>query len=466
MTILAFEFNDAAITAVMAKALVGPAPGYAVSTDAGELFGREAWRQSRLRPRQTNNRYWRDLSTEPMATSLGRFTTSADLVHAHLGQIINGLEIAPSAVICAVPGHWSTVQLGLLLGIADELSLPVTGLVDSAVAATRREYRDQELLHVDAGLGQVVLTHLHQDGRVALGAGQSRQFVAEVGVESLERSIAAVIAARFLDATRFDPLHDARSEQYLYDHLYQWLAELQRQPEIAATIEFRGTDFSARISKQDIVNIVTAAFEPAVRRVRTMLVAGQSFAIQISHGLAVFPGVVESLTQLPQAAVYVLEPAAPAWGALQRAEQFQATSNGVGLMTALKWDYAPILNDGANSVAPPSQRASLPTHVLHDGCAYRLSSSPLTIGVELSAGEYGLRLNPSATGVSRRHCSIRLGNNGPELVDHSRFGTHLNGHTINAATILAAGDVIVIGRPGIELYLITEVTDTAIPHGT
>lgn len=469
MTILALELNDAAITAVTPDGPVWPepdyVPGYATATDGGVLFGCEAWRLSRLQPRRTVNRYWQHMSTEPLTSPVGAFATSADLVHAQLEHLLGMMSTRPSSVICAVPGCWSTEQLGLLLGVAQELALPVRGLVDSAVAATRCEYPGQGLLHLDGTLHEILLTRLDQNGRVSLGDRGDRQSVVNVGIEQLERTAASFIAGRFLAATRFDPLHDARSEQTLYDHLYDWLRELQRQPEIGVRIEFGGNEFHATIRNDELAEREANAFEPAARLIRSSLGAGEPVAIQVSHRLAEFPGIVESLARLPQASVFVLEPAAAAWGALQRAEQFTRNAGGVGLTTTLDWDHAPARVDGPGSAAAPRQETVAPTHLLYDGRVYRLDTAVFNIGVELAAGEFGVRLDPSIAGVSRRHCSIRRGKNGIELVDYSRFGTRLNGHPIGDAAILTTGDVISIGRSSVELRLVTEVTAEADTDG-
>lgn len=469
MTVLALELNDAAIAGVAPDGLVWPepgyVPGYAAATDSGVVFGSEAWRSSRLQPGRAANRYWQLMSTEPLASPVGAFTTSADLVHAHLERLLGALPARPSSVVCAVPGCWSTEQLGLLLGVAEELALPVRGLVDSAVAATRREYPGQDLLHLDCTLHEMLLTRLRQDRRVSLDNSAETRSAVNVGIEQLERTAAGFIAGRFLEVTRFDPLHDARSEQILYDHLYDWLRELQRQPEISALIEFGGNEFRATIRSEALAARVGNAFEPAARLVRSSLGAGKPVAIQVSHRLAEFPGIVESLVRLQQASVFVLEPAAAAWGALQRVEQFARKAGGVGLTTALEWDHAPARIDGPGSAAAQQQAAVAPTHLLYDGRVYRLGAAVFNIGVELATGEFGVRLDPSIAGVSRRHCSIRRGENGIELVDHSRFGTQLNGHPIDDAAILTTGDVITIGRSSVELRLVTEVIAEEVSRG-
>lgn len=459
MSLYAIELNDAALAGVGEAGLAlgerGFEPGYAAVADGHVLFGSEALHQARLNPRSTTNRFWSEFSDEPLSRSVGPHESSADLVHAHLERLLAAFPERPSEVLLAVPHYWTMRQLGLLLGLAEELGLPVRGLVDSGIASTRCQYVDQQLLHLDAGLHDLSVTSMGQDGCASL---QGRQTVENVSVLRLERACAAFIAERFLRATRLDPLHDARNEQFLYDNLYTWLAELNRQDEIGVAIDFGGNEFRTTIRRDELAQRVAGAFEPAVRLVRSSIGPDDRVALQITSRLVVFPGVIEALTGLPQANLYALESAAAATGALQRAAQFVPTGTGVGLTTKLAWDRPAV---GIADTEPPLRRAREivePTHLLYDGVVYRLGTAAFNIGAELPGGEFGLRLGSSQSGVSRRHCSVRRGRNGVELVDHSRFGTELNGHPISDAAILQAGDVISIGSPAVELRLVREVS--------
>ena len=69
-----------------------------------------------------------------------------------------------------------------------------------------------------------------------------------------------------------------------------------------------------------------------------------------------------------------------------------------------------------------------------------------------------MRLDDRMNGVSRRHCSIEFRDAQVVVSDHSRFGTLLNGHAIDGAAILQAGDVLSLGNPPREFQLIREVT--------
>ena len=466
MSTFAVDLNDSSIAVAGPDGLLlaepGYVPGYAAMVDGRVLFGVDAWRQSRLHPRSTTSRYWHEFSEEQLPSAFGPYLSSADIVHAHLEQLIAACKERPSDILFVTPSYWSTRQLGLLLGVAEDLALPVRGLVDPAVAATRGEYADYELVHLDASLHDTSITRLQQPGRVALG---DRQAVSNVGIARLERACAGLIAARFLAATRFDPSHDARSEQYLYDNLYTWLGDLNRQDEIGVNIEFGGNEFRAMIRREELVQRVADAFEPAARQLRSAIGADERVAIQVSSRLAEFPGVIDALDGLPQTTVFVLEPGAGTLGALHRAGQFQPSGAGVGLTTNLAWDRAAIRSAESDTVPARAREIIEPTHLLHGSRVYRLGSAPFNIGAELATGESGLRLEGTHGGVSRRHCSIRRGSKGVELVDHSRFGTQLNGHAISEAVILQAGDVIGIGSPPVALQLVREVGAEDEAHG-
>jgi hypothetical protein len=463
MTILGIDLNDAAITVVGGGRELMPAPGYALDRDDGMLFGLQAWKQARLHPRQSMNQFWRELSEQPLSKTFKDHASSADLVQTQLEQISADFPADLEGVIFAVPAYWTPAQLGLLLGIAQELEIPVRGLVDSAVAATRREYQGRQLLHLEMSLHDLAVTRIMQDGRSSLG---DRWTMDQCGVVTMERVCAEYIAEHFVESTRFDPLHDARSEQYLYDHLYVWLAQLNRQARLDMNIGHGGNEFSTAIERASLQGKLVDQFSPVIRQIRSLLTAGTPFAIQVDQRLANFPGLIDSFARLSQVAVFVLEPAAAAWGALRRAGHFAPSDAGVSLTTALQWDQSAMPGDETPANAHPNQAESQqsPSHLLFDGRAYQLGAQTFHIGTELSSGDFGVRV-PEGTGISRRHCSIRIGDHGVELIDHSRFGTRLNGHAIDGSAILHIGDVLSIGQPASKFYLIAEVTAEANNDG-
>src|SRR5262249_27440228 len=57
-------------------------------------------------------------------------------------------------------------------------------------------------------------------------------------------------------------------------------------------------------------------------------------------------------------------------------------------------------------------------------------------------------------GVSRRHCTFVHDGDELVLLDHSTFGTFVNGERVQERVRVYAGDRVRLGEPGVELALI------------
>jgi len=451
MTILGIDLNDAALTGYAGDAEVFSEPGYALAPDGELLFGREAWHAARRFPRRMHNRYWADLADEPLPTPLAGAHTAADLVHGHLEALWQRAPEGCRGVSFAVPAYWNPAQLGLLLGIAQELSIPVLGFVDAAVASARREYPGRELVSLEASLHGMAFTRIEQAGRAAMG---TRELIPGLGVELLERSSVQFFAAGFLQAARFDPLHDAETEQYLYDQLDGWLESLSRESGLRATVSYQGNEFAAEFQRGDLEMRLAERCQPLLQRARSLLPADGTTALLLPAGLDRFPGFVDGLAALPGVEIFTLEPGAAARAAARRSVT-SAAAEGLRLLTALPWDQSPVAAPAELRNAVATER---PTHLLAGARAFRLTPSvPFAIGTELIGGAYGLTVDAGVAGVSRQHCSIHVDGGRLVLTDHSRFGTQLNGHRIDGSAVLQAGDVVAVGQPPREFQLVAEV---------
>src|SRR5437660_1665476 len=106
------------------------------------------------------------------------------------------------------------------------------------------------------------------------------------------------------------------------------------------------------------------------------------------------------------------------------------------------------------------ERAAAPTasHVLFDGRTFALAPEPLVVG-RAPAAARAIVLPEGLAGVSRRHCSFLREGLDALLLDHSRFGTFVNGERVAERARVRAGDQVRIGDPGVALTLIA-VADT------
>ena len=449
MVTAAIELCDSALAMVRGNELLAAGPGHAALVDGRLVFGNDARVQLRLNPRQSQRAFWQGLSVTALVAPLGTATTTADLVQGQLASMC-GNNTDGTAVIFVVPAGWSVEQLGLLLGIAAELGLPVAGLVDAAVAASRRPCPGRALWHLVAGLQQTWVSRIEQtSGVAALGV---RHGIEQFGIDSLERGAAAYVASRFIECSRFDPLHDARSEQQLFDQLEHWMAQAARQEVVALALDYGGHRHEATLEAAALRERIARLCTPLTQRLRTLISPREPAVLQVHHRLAEFPGVIESLLALPGCAILQLEPGAAARGALRLRA---APADSHALTTALAFDQAPL----EGTTLPTALGSRAPTHLVFGSRAWRFGERPLAAGTAPEPGEYGLPLVGNA--ISRRHFTIAREAGQVVLHDQSRYGTRLNGHPVTGAAVLQAGDVISVGQPSLAFTVVAEDSDAA-----
>lgn len=454
MLTVGLELNDACFAVARDGEVRLAGPGYAVAEGDRLCFGEEARARLRLNPRAAQRRYWAALSDATLPQPVGGCGRAADLVHEHLAALWVDNRDADAVILGVMPG-WTAAQLGLLLGIARDVGMPVAGLVDAAVAASRRPCPGRTIWHLQATLDAAWLTRVEQSqGMARLGA---RERIDRCGVEALERGCAEFIARRFVECSRFDPLHDAVSEQRLYDALPGWLADASRRERVDLALEWRGNRYQASVGAEALRDCVARLAEPLNRRLRALASPREPSALLVHHRLADFPGLVDALLRLPACTPVLLEPGAAARGAL-RLRPVPNADGALHMTTALHWDQPPQDMAAGESAGESAGGQQVPTHVVFAGRAWRIADGPVHIGTALADDEYGIRLDARAQAVSRRHCAISIEDGRVVVHDQSRYGTLLNGHRVEGSAVLEAGDEIVIGQPPLEFALIAEVT--------
>lgn len=449
MSLLAVHLNDAAISVHNADRALYREPGFALLDDDRLTTGNDAFAQARLQPRRIHNHYWSELRTEPLPDRRFRHLSAADIVSRQLEQMWQ--RVSGDAVVVAVPAYMGTASLGLFLGIAAELQIPVAGMIDAAVAATRREYQDAVPVHVDLGLHAAMLTRLAQPGHVQVDRSE---VIDDCGMIALYDAWIRQISEAFVQQSRFDPLHTAETEQMLQDRLEDWLIAASAGETVQMDIEYRGIAHSAGMESLELVATAAPVYHRIVSNLRALYRADETPALQLSDRAARMPGLADILTARVGGELYVQEPGATARGLLARCGAMRPGQGAVSLVRKLPWDQAPVA--AAADSAP--RHSGQPTHVLFNNRAYAIDGEPLVLGTQAGGAGRSIELQQDMPGVSRQHCALQLDNGQCVVKDYSRYGTFLNGHRIEGSTVLQVGDLVRLGTPGYELRLITTET--------
>lgn len=476
MSILGVELNDAGIMVAAAPDSGGliridqgemESPGCAFQENNRLICGREAERRAHLDPPRGTNWFWDQLSSEPLNQRgfASAAQNHAEMAYAHLAQIWENIRSRGDEVVIAVPGFYNHDQLGLILGMAADLAMPVKGFIDLAVAAAPEPSTESLLFHVDIHLHRAVVTFLEQTDPLSR---QDLAAAAGKGLSYLHTEWVKGIAAEFVRTTRFDPLHQATSEQELYDRLSGVMAELQQSPMV--TFEL------AAASKTHRVTITQDFFveksEPVSSELRRLIAdmrerhgdPKSSLALLLTHRITRLPGWKVMLAEIPAVKFIELQPGSAAFGALRLWDQLanQAPGSGVALFTSRPWPAVSQPSAVADQiVSPETTAATRPTHVLYRSLAYPISDRPLTIGTGSTSDGVRLQIQGEAATVSRKHCTIQLRGDYVVLIDHSTTGTLVDETPVSGATILGIGQTIRVGTSGEELLLIASLETDA-----
>jgi hypothetical protein len=429
MTTFVLDLNDSELRI----ARVGPdtvevvaqSTGFALINERLILLGEGAVQQFRLQPRQASNQFWNRLSMDPLPVKGPDTANFADLVFRHLSELVAVAGIGKSDELhIAVPGTTTPEQLGLLVGIAAETGVNVTGLVDSAVAASSLYPATTSLQYIDVFLHRAVLTEL------SIESGVTRQRVqdfAELGLGSLMEAWINVIADRFVRDTRFDPLGIASTDQQLYAQLRAWLQQATLTQDLSVEFEHQGTLRRAELTSEALIAKVVSRYRTLEKH------AGES-TVLLSHRAARLPGLSEQISG-SGINVAVVDPLETFRGVAAHQQSIRSDPQALRLVTRLP-RLATSREVPAQPVARPRHIVGAPTHIVFDGDAVAIGA-----GMALDAGAFSelpAQFPRGRVQIDNTNDSIQL-----RLKDDTQ--ALLNGQPARTGAVIDKGSVLEIG---------------------
>lgn len=464
MRLLGLELSDAGIM-VAANDPMGllqvdgaerESPGFALPEGNRLLVGQTAEDKAHLHPRRFNNVFWDQLNTDPLKQPNPAVQNHAEMAYTHLAQIWENIKTSGDELVIAVPGFLDRDQLGLLLGIAEELSIPLKGMVALPIAASSTTCPGRMLLHLDI--------HLHLSEVTFLEQGESLNMKDSVtvkgqGLHALYKGWIESIAGEFVRTTRFDPLHRADFEQALYNRLPSILAALQHEPLVMCEMTVGQKTHRVSLSRDLFIKRSEATFTELFKLIEGLRGGydrgRMPLSLQLTHRISRLPGCKEMVAKMEDTQVIELEPGSGAFGALNLKDALaeQRMSQGVSYLMSRPWIGNQTMTTHASSQAL-GQNPSYPTHILYRNMAYPISDKPLTISRGGPEDGVVVTMADELADVSKRYCSIQRHNEDVVLTDHSETGTFVDETRVTGPVVLKIGQIIRVGTPGEKLQLI------------
>lgn len=471
----AIDLDDRAVSLARNGRVLSSAPSAVFDPS-----GADAWRELRLQPRSTSSRHLTAVLAQRNATARSEALVEAEL-RARLA------ECPPTEgerVWIAAPARSEAAGLTAILGIALRIGLQVDGFVDAAVVAAATAQPQTNVIVLELGLHHAAATAVDVEG----GQARRRRSVATErgGLLELYQTWLDLVGTTMVKRTRFDPLHDASTEQQLFDAIPTTLSEIAAKGETTG-VALQGTQrFEVALTRDQFAQSAQSICTAIVGLLHQLRPAGAPVTIVIPRVAADLPGLKSQLEQFAGCELVTVNdgftaagtslldlPAHPAPNTTVTTNDISATNSSVRLLRRIPLQ---------THLPPPhavreytlrreplgSHRAGSPTpsYVLWDGRAFSLNVESLTVGRSPGSSERLISLPEGLAGVSRRHCTFVHDGGQLFVLDHSSFGTFVNGERVLERARVHVGDKVRVGQPGVELSLISvgDATDVQNQH--
>jgi FHA domain len=446
----AIELDDRAVSLAREGQVLSTAPSAIWDGSSGDQPGANAWGALRRHPTATSTRH--------LGSLLSQSTPNDRTVALVAAEWVRRLQSDPlkagEAVWIATPARASARGLSALLAIARTLSLPVDGFVDAAVVSAAQVGIERSAIVLEIGLHHAAATYLDRDG--AQVRRRRTVMTEQAGLMSFYQGWLELVSTTLVKRTRFDPLHNAATEQQLFDSLAGWARQAAALGSANAALAYGTERFEVALTRDQFAQAGQSQHRTIARLLHELRPAGSPVALIMPELVSGLPGLREELEQFLDCELLCVP---DGWAA--RATSMldippRASGEPVRLLRRLPV-FAPSDRSSATSrdlLGAGADRSVAPSHLLLNGQVYAVGGIPLVIG-RAPTGPRTIALSEGFAGISRRHCT--LSSEGAQLIlmDHSGFGTFVNGERVAERVSLRAGDRVRLGDPGVELALLT-----------
>lgn len=449
MSHVAFELDDRTLAVARDGVVLHSGPAVVFDGSGGEPVGAHAWHTQRRTPTHVSSRHIGELGGGAAYSERALSLTAADLATR-----LEPYRSEEAPLWIAASAAFSPAGLSAALAITRKLGFRVAGFVDAAAAAVGVLAPERTALVLEIGLHHVAVTAVdsgtHARRRRAVLSTRG-------GLLELYESWLDLVRAAMVKRTRFDPLHDAATEQQVFDALPALARDAAAHGSATATVAAEHERFEAELSRDQYAQAGEPIYGEILRLLRDLRHAGAAVTIVAPRLILDLPGLREALDTFQDCELIVTADGfgAAATTLLALAPTNDAEPDAVRLIRRVPAARVATLGQLAERMPLGSdpvheQHAS---HVLYEGRAFAFDRGPLMVG-RGGTGDAVIALPEGLAGVSRRHCTFLHDGEHLVLVDHSMFGTFVNGERVAERVRIRAGDRVRVGEPGVELALI------------
>ncbi len=227
------------------------------------------------------------------------------------------------------------------------------------------------------------------------------------------------IRDRFINQSRFDPHHNAETEQLLFEKIPDCLARLTNTSINKMDIEYKSQSFSANITRETILKELLPLYERIYKRIE------KSEVLLLSHRFGNLPGFIDGFDNANMLDEFALFTTAKNY-----TDYFHNSDPDNNYLSEL-----PVLEPVVslkNSFTGKQQSTEI-THILIDDIAFKLDGRQYFF-----TGDHQLETKQS----SDSQYSVHYQDGHYSVKNENNAQVFLNDNIINSKTILALGDKI------------------------
>tara|TARA_B100001093_G_scaffold110235_2_gene102474 strand:+ start:2316 stop:3599 length:1284 start_codon:yes stop_codon:yes gene_type:complete len=357
MTLATVVFNGQSLQMFIEDERKYQSPAYVHISEEGLIAGEEARRLAWLEPQNSYTRHWDQLDEKPLDKPTRWARHHADLSFFQLSELLSKID-SPELLV-AIPSSFNDRRLQLLLGLIEAVPAKTCGVIESALLCAEDYHRAIIQLHGH----QTVISHLENTGQYLQILNS--EVISDIGALQLLKNCARYISERSILATRYDPMHSAVAQQNLFNQLPSIIDKFKTSSESIIDIKSPDSNFTLHLDLKHIQQMLDPKFE-------VLKAALKDYE-------------TEQLCLTPQSGL--LKSLCPALREVKMPEDTFIERKCMRLATQAQREEKPLqrlnqvllsqISDQTiyvASIQKNKSRGRIATHLLHDRCAWPLSS--------------------------------------------------------------------------------------------